>query len=556
MRATLGDMHRITTVAFVTLLVVALARIAATYSVFNHAYDENAHIGAGMEWLDKGTYQYEPMHPPMRAVYALGPHLFGIGAFGEAHWGEEGQRILYADGQYWRNLTAARVAALPFFAITLLFVFLWARRIGGSLAAVLATLAYSTLPLALAHAGLVGNDTLLACTLMVALYAWARWLEAPDWRRAVVLGLAMGAMALSKFSGPLFFFAVMASTGALWLARLPVVGGGSVPDVRSRLRHASLALVIAGAVSFAVVWAGYRFSVGPVIESGEALNRLVGETGVLHDVATAVARAMPAPEFWNGLEMLVRYNRAPQLSYLMGEISEQGFAAFFPVGILVKTPIAFLVLMLGGLVLLLGRSWRSNNPFVFLAPFAPILIVLVLMPAGLNLGVRHVLPAFPMLAVCAGVFAAWLWRAGAGRAQVAGRLLLTGLVAWLVVAGVRAHPDYLAYFNECCERSPEYWLVNSDLDWGQDLQRLSDELRERSIDQIHIAYFGMPELHQHGLPSYELLLPSERVKGWVAVSEYNLVFGTLEPPYDQYRWLLDYEPVARVGKSIRLYWIP
>ena len=550
---------RLATFAFVTLLLVAFARIVATYSVFNHAYDENAHIGTGMEWLDKGTYDYPDLHPPMRAVYALGPYLFGIGHFGEAHFGDEGLRILYADGQYWRTLTTARMAALPFFAVTLVFVFLWARRIGGSLAAVLATLAYSTLPLALGHAGLVGTDTLLACTLIAALYAWARWLDAPDWRRAVVLGLAIGAMALSKFSGLAFFFAAMASTGVMWLARLPLVGGDSVPDLGLRLRHASLVLVVAGVVSFAVVWAGYRFSVGPVLDSQEphhALHRLVGEAGVLHDLATAIGRAAPAPEFWNGLRMLLRINQVPGPSYLMGEISRDGFLTFFPVGILVKTPIPFLVLMAGGLLLLLGRSWRSKNPFVFLAPFAPILVILVVLPAGLNHGLRHVLPAFPMLAVCAGTFGAWLWRARAGRAQVVARSLLTALIAWQVVAGVRAHPDYLSYFNECCERSPESWLVDSDLDWGQDLHRLSDELRERSVNEIHLAYFGTADVNQHGLPSFKLLRPSERVKGWVAVSEFRLALGTGQPPYDQYKWLLDYEPVARVGKSIRLYWIP
>ena len=59
------------------LVMIASARIVATYSVFNHTFDEPAHIACGMEWLDKGVYRWEPQHPPLaRVAAALVPYLW------------------------------------------------------------------------------------------------------------------------------------------------------------------------------------------------------------------------------------------------------------------------------------------------------------------------------------------------------------------------------------------------------------------------------------------------------------------------------------------------
>ena len=121
---------------------VAIARIVLTYREFSHTLDEVSHIASAMEWVDKGAYTYEPMHAPMRALTAIGPYLLGARHAGLPSYWDEGHHILYDYGKYWEMLTAARIAILPFFAFTLLMVFLWARRIGGDLAALFALLLY------------------------------------------------------------------------------------------------------------------------------------------------------------------------------------------------------------------------------------------------------------------------------------------------------------------------------------------------------------------------------------------------------------------------------
>jgi len=63
----------------VLLAAIAVVRIVSTYNVFSQTSDEPAHIATGMEWLQWGTYNFEPLHPPLaRIAVAAGPYLSGL----------------------------------------------------------------------------------------------------------------------------------------------------------------------------------------------------------------------------------------------------------------------------------------------------------------------------------------------------------------------------------------------------------------------------------------------------------------------------------------------
>ena len=66
------------------------------------------------------------------------------------------------------------------------------------------------------------------------------------------------------------------------------------------------------------------------------------------------------------------------------------------------------------------------------------------------------------------------------------------LLAWLVAGTLRAHPSELAFFNEFVggSRNGHLWLADSNLDWGQDLDRLARWARERPEGTITLAAFG------------------------------------------------------------------
>src|SRR5271167_2152956 len=129
------------------------------------------------------------------------------------------------------------------------------------------------------------------------------------------------------------------------------------------------------------------------------------------------------------------------------------------------------------------------------------------------------------------------------------------LVIWHVAASATADPDYLGYFNPLAGRDPGRLLADSDLDWGQDVQRLSDELRQRGVRHVLVDLHGKADLEKHGFPDFAFLEPHKPAAGWIAISITSLDFGSGAPPYDGYVWLLKFQPITTVGKSIKLYHI-
>ena len=120
-----------------------------------------------------------------------------------------------------------------------------------------------------------------------------------------------------------------------------------------------------------------------------------------------------------------------------------------------------------------------------------------------------------------------------------------------------AHPDYLPYFNEFAALRSEPVLIDSDLDWGQDVKRLADTLKARGIDSLSIAYHGSTDLALQGIPHYRRLQHYRPVTGWVAISLFKYYLGKgNERASDQFAWLRAYRPVTRAGHSILLFYIP
>ncbi|HEU4786713.1 MAG TPA: hypothetical protein VFS57_04880, partial [Gemmatimonadaceae bacterium] len=137
---------------------------------------------------------------------------------------------------------------------------------------------------------------------------------------------------------------------------------------------------------------------------------------------------------------------------------------------------------------------------------------------------------------------------------IAARTAVAALAAWSVVSVARSYPDHLAYFNALAGDHPERILVDSNLDWGQDLYRLRDTIVAHGIrDSVRVAYFGTADLAAAGVPNARQLGLHERASGWVAASETYLAGEWVGGAY---AWLLDEPPTARIGRSMRLWYIP
>ena len=501
------------------LIAIAALRIVSTYTVLSHTVDEPIHLGAGMEWLDQGTVTGEDAHPPLaRALSAVGPYLAGARW---AHTGNsmlDGLEVLGRDAHYDRMLALARLGILPLFVLAGTMVFLWAHHMGGPqagpLAGLIATFLFTTIPPVLAHAGQVTTDMAATAFTAAGAYAALLWAERPDRWRTILLGLTVGFGMIAKYSLLVFLPAIW---GAMFLFRWPGMRT-TLQLVRTRWPPA----LGAAAIACLVIWAGFRFSFGPLDFAGLRL---------------------PAPRFFDGLHMIWEHNENGHSSYILGQRHHFGVWYFFPVTLAVKTPLALLVLLGWSL----WTAWRKR-----LSVGAPLgysaAILAIAMTSRINIGVRHVLPIYAGMAVIAGVGAAALLRTGEGPGTGASKRwtqwLVFGLFGWQVVSGALAHPDYLSYTNEITRGRPENFVAESDLDWGQDMHRVGDFLKKVGATEVSFTPYNVTYLQAgHAFPKDTFSDWYHPAPGWnvVSLGEWKV--------FNHPGWIGNRQPQFRIGRT-------
>lgn len=499
-----------------TGIVVAIAAFAvlSTARVFSATVDEPAHIAAGLQWLSTGEYTYDLPHPPLgRLAIAIGPYLRGERSHGAAAVFDEGAAILGSGAHFVETLASARHGVIVFFLLLCATVWAWGHNLGGEPGGAIAAFFLVTNPNVLAHAGLATTDVAGAAGTVLALFAAIRWARRPTLGAAVVAGVAIGfatctrLSALGFVSGPLAVWYIARA----WAERRWGFGANSAAK---SLRQIGLALGVAALV----IATAYRFDVAPFLE-GLRLFFLHGNTG--HD------------------------------AFLLGEPRRHGWWYYYPIAVLVKTPLPLLLLAVLGAAIAMQRLVR-NRDWTGAAPtLAATAMLAISLCVRVDLGVRLVLPIYPLMALVAAQGMLGLWRQ---RPVLAGRAASVALAAAAAFTVVRAQPDHLAYFNPLAGSHPERVLVDSNLDWGQDLYRLRDTLEARGIrDSIHIAYFGTTSPDSVGIRNSSFLNLRRRSTGWIAVSE---TFLAGEWVGRAYAWLHDIPPVARIGRGMRLWYIP
>ncbi|HEY1340281.1 MAG TPA: hypothetical protein VGF59_22370, partial [Bryobacteraceae bacterium] len=306
----------------------------------------------------------------------------------------------------------------------------------------------------------------------------------------------------------------------------------------------------AAAACILLCWTVYRFDVSPARtppnRSFLFLDHLLGMTGWAHDTAYRILELpLPMAALFRGVGETFVFGREGHPAYLFGAVSQHGWWYFFPVVLAVKTPLAFAALAVIGAVAAICA--RVLTVVECLAAAAAIL--LVSMAAHINIGVRHILPIYLFLAPAAGFAAVHLWQRSRAAAVV--------LCAWMLAGSVAAHPHYLADFNLLAGREPERIVVDSDLDWGQDLRFATEALRARGAREAWLVVTVTPAQRRQTGVTYRSLPKGMPVRGWVAASVRSIRFenawarATGQP--EPYGWLKGVQPVARAGRSILIY---
>ena len=519
------------------LVVAAVATLLALHAALglwavsgkSNTADELIHVTAGYAYWQLDDYRLHPENGILPQRWATLPALLLRPPFpvltDNAYWKSSevqimGHQFFYETGNDHFPMLMAGRAMISFFSVgTGILIFCWSRRLFGTAAAFVSLVLFVFCPNFLAHGVLVTSDVCMTFFFLAGVGAWWRHLHDGRARWWWLSSLVFGFAWVAKFSAlmllPMF---VLLSLVKAWRGGPMTLMGRTFTTGSGKLGAAALSAVGHSLVAAGVIWMfyGFRYSAfnpafsmcGHFIRPWDVLDLSIGFPG---QVLRALAAIHALPEaFLYGFAYVLETTQV-RSAFLNGEYSAVGWLTFFPWAFGLKTTLALLIatFIVGGLAV---RRWWRNSTIMLddlyrIAPLATLSVVywVFSIASHLNIGHRHILPIYPALFIGAGALGAWSF-ARRGFAVV-GVVILLG---YQVFEAVRIAPNYLAYFN-AIGGGPENGhrhLVDSSLDWGQDLPALKSWLSQNAGgDPVFQSYFGTGKPSYYGINAKQLPFP-------------------------------------------------
>jgi 4-amino-4-deoxy-L-arabinose transferase-like glycosyltransferase len=561
------------------LLLLLFAQLVFSANLKSPTIDEPNHLARGYAYLQTGDLRLsrDEGHPPLYNLICALPLALLPDLSLPVHrpsW-QSGFRNAFAiEFLFGGDVPLERVfflGRLPVMLTTLCLAALvarWASELYGPWGGIFALFFCAFDPNLVAHGRLVTTDVGVAFAFVVSVYLFWRFLRAPSWLLLLLSGLALGLAQGIKFSA-LLLFPVLGLLGlieALRLQSLLRVPGR--PLVLGRWWLSAL-LALAGVMAVLLLlagltlWAIYGFQVGR--PAGWPIS-------------------MPAPVYVEGLQKTLSHaSEAGHPAFLIGDRSTEGWWYYFAVVFALKTPLATLI---GLLAALASNAWKRTVRAELALLLVPGLYFLISIRSMLNIGYRHLLPMLPFLWVYVGRLGPLIgsvnWSKNPLRGLPAHRLWarvvslgLAALVVWLMASTLSVAPHYLAYFNVFAGGPEGGWryLVDSNLDWGQELWGLDEYLAQENIERVYLSWFGCTYPHLYGRALEYGLLPSHFAYPYpldAARSPYNPLYpapglyvigatnlnGVGLAAGDVFKPFRSQEPVERIGYSLFVYRVP
>ena len=518
-----------TRVAWLTAVLVAVLHAFMAVTAVNTkspTFDEPQHLTAGFScW--KNDFRLDPENGNLVARWAALPLVFGNLRFvsaGDPNWqradeGKTAHRFFYELGNDPDQMIAqARLMMSIFGAALCLLVFRISREFFGVLGGLIAEMLIAFDPNFLAHSPLVTSDVPAAFFFTAAIWSCWRLFQKISPLRFAVAAVSLSGLFLTKFSAPIILPALIAvsilqifskSEIALWAGQIRT---SFTEKWQKSCAIAGAWLGLTATVFFAI-WLSFSFRYAGwsdnvpnhedeawpwsyVLENHGGFERAVSFARVHHLLPEAYLYGFG----------YVQKHEGDRPAFLDNQWSLVGFSSFFPLAFLYKTPLPVLCLvaLAAGVAIDRRRHWQLAK---VLNPFAMFAVIYAAFAVGtqLNIGHRHILPIYPALFVACGAVALLLRKNS--RATVAAIALL---VCWQAGESLTVRPNYLAYFNQIAggPRNGYRHLVDSSLDWGQDLPALKTWLDDHgsivNAKPIYLAYFGVADPKSYHLDARRL----------------------------------------------------
>ena len=528
---------------FAAMAVTSMLRKSATF-------DEPLHLAAGYAYWTQNEYRFSTENGNLAQRWAALPLLFGDYHFPDGTRGNfrVGFDFLFNSGNDAKKILMQGRAMMVLLGIALgLLVYFWSRELFGRYGGLLSLTLYCFSPTILAHTRLATSD--LTVALFFTLSVWCIWkmLHRVSMATVICCGLATGALFVSKMSAVLIVPMALILIAVRLFSRVSLlVALGRAKTIVSKPRMAQIfvallivqILMVAGVVR---AFYGFRFSAkqsAPIqmqqptkkkittAEGKEPADKIAEKTELARErprdfhrepafirslIQFARKHRLVPEAYLHGLQVVARYSLV-RPAFFNGRYGPGGWHWFFPYCFMVKTPLPlFLLLLLGGLAAVFGWNlsrkeanagwirivaqslYRTSPLWVLLAVYWATAI-----NTNLNIGQRHILPVYPATFILAGSAAFWL-----GRRNLVTRVTVAIALILFMTESIKIWPNYLAYFNQIAggPRHGYQHLVDSSLDWGQDLPQLKAWLDQKGLNNhentpVYLSYFG------NGNPTY------------------------------------------------------
>jgi hypothetical protein len=554
----------------VCLFLILVVEMVLSIQAQSQTFDEANHILAGYRYWRCSDFGTNPEHPPLLKLLATIPLLFSRlqlpvapCSSGQLSTNEnfvDGRKFLYANDAN-KILFETRLFAGTLTLFLGLLSFEAAKKMFGTGSALLALALFVFEPNLLAHGTLVTDDMAMTCCLFATVYAFYRYVNERQAFQLIEAGFTAGLTLVAKHSG----FLVFPVLGLLALAELgirhigtPKANGSAQKlkrDAREALRLAAALVVIAG-IAAVVLWAfyGFRFAARP---SGTILPAVTGKAGVRTGVLAAFLRWHLLPEsYYYGLGWQLMLASMPKSTFLLGTLRSQGHWFYFPLVLLIKSTLGFLLLLL--VAVGAGYLLRTDRLRETLYLCIPALLYLGIgITSGTNVAIRYVLPLYPFLIV---LVAAGTWPLA--RQHRVWRYIIIAFVGIHAISSLRSLPNYLPYSNEAWGGPTRTYrlLTDSNVDWGQGLKATKAYLDVAGISQCWFAYPGTADPHYYGIPCRLLdawpapeIVP-QTVRGSVLISASELSgFFSGPPEFNPYAQFASIQPKANIAGSVLVF---
>ena len=565
-------LHRLKTFFYCVLPLVFVGLSLSSILQKSPTYDETIHLFAGYSYLKWGDFRVNPEHPPLVKMLAALPLLaLDLDTSGitpreryqvqrDKNYGWVlAHRFIFANNDADSLFLYARVIMVALAVALALCVARWTWELYGVEAAIIALFLFCLDPNLIAHSSIVQTDFPFALFFFSASYFFWRSLNNLTWHNLLMTATLFALAAVTKFSAIIILPIWLVLGFCKILNAEPLHSSISDPDKIAgrwgKTAMVAILLIVSVSVAYLATWIIYQARFDAILFQRGKLP--AGDLAAANSWSNALLHL--ARQYMFLPEALLfglsdAYQRMERTAFLLGEISRSGFWLYFPVAFLSKTPLPTLVLVFIAVGYCFFRPLKQRTMLFLLAP--PLIFFCFAVWSRLNVGWRHILPIYPFLFVWTGGVIAKLWRTSA-------RSIIASLGVWLCVLTASSFPNYLAYFNEAVGGSAKgsAILVDSNLDWGQDLKGLKTWMTENRVEKIQLAYFGTADPAYYKIDSVYLPgsafmqqtdVDSATTPRYIAISE-TFLAGLYLDRADRYAQFRGRKSVANIGYSIRVY---